>query len=320
MGAIVVRSIGGPAVLQWEPVAPRDLDADQIRIEPAAIGVNYIDTYHRSGLYSVGLPFTPGLEGAGTVTEKGPGVKGVELGDRVAWTDQLGSYAEDIVITADRAVRVPASLSLETAAALMLQGITAHYLTNDTFALGVEHRCLIHAGAGGVGLLLIQLAKEAGAQVFATVSTPEKAELASAAGADHIVGYADFTDDIERLVGPKALDVVYDGVGLATFSRGLGLLRPRGLMALFGRASGAVPALDLGVLAQHGSLHVTSPSLGDHISDGKALSDRVGALFSATLAGRLEVRIGQTWPLRDAAAAHRQLESRASTGKILLLA
>ncbi len=290
-------------------------------VSVVAAGVNYIDTYHRSGIYPLGTPFIPGLEGSGIVEGVGAGVTDFAAGDRVAWTDQLGSYAENVLILAERAVRVGSGMSLVDAAAIMLQGITAHYLATDTFQLGSGHRCLIHAGAGGVGRLLIQMARRAGAEVFTTVSTPEKAALAGEAGATHVINYIedDFVEAIEQMAGDRSLDVVYDGVGLDTFERGLMLLKPRGLMALFGQSSGVVPPFELGTLARLGSLYVTRPTMGSYIAAPADLQKRADQLFGWIVNGEIELRIDRTVPMHDAAEAHRALESRQTAGKILLV-
>lgn len=321
MHAIRVHETGGPNQLVWEEVPRQEPGEGQLLVSVVAAGLNYIDTYHRRGIYPVGLPFTPGLEGSGIVEAVGAGVTGFKEGDRVAWTDQLGSYAEAAIIAADRAVAIPGDFSLMDAAAMMLQGVTAHYLANDTFKLGSGHRCLIHAGAGGVGRLLIQLARRAGAEVFTTVSTPEKAALASEAGATHVINYVvdDFVETIEQIAGDRSLDVVYDGVGVATFEKGLMLLKPRGLMALYGQSSGVVPPFDLGVLARLGSLYVTRPTMGNYISDRSALQGRVDALVAMIGSGELELNVDRTVPLSEAAAAHRALEARETAGKVLLV-
>ncbi len=320
MRAIVVNQTGGPEVLEWTEVADPTPSPGQVVVELAAAGLNYIDTYHRTGLYPLSLPFTPGLEGAGTVTAVGDDVA-LAVGDRVAWTGQLGSYAEQVVLDADRAVPVPEGVDSDVAAAVMLQGLTAHYLAFSTYALQPGDRCLIHAGAGGVGLLLIQIAKKAGAQVFTTVSTDEKAALAAGAGADHVINYRDtsFKDEVERIAGPESLAVVYDGVGATTFDDGLALLRPRGLMALFGQSSGKVPPFDLTRLGAPRSLYVTRPSLFSYVATREELLSRSADVLGWVAEGSLDVRIGQRVPLGQAAEAHRALEARATTGKTLLI-
>jgi NADPH2:quinone reductase len=321
MHSIRVHDPGGPEKLVWEEVDPPRAGDGQLVVSVVAAGVNFIDTYHRQGIYPLGTPFTPGLEGSGIVDEVGPNVTGFTTGDRVAWTDQVGSYGGKAAIAADRAVAVPADFSLMDAAAMMLQGITAHYLATDTFTLESGHRCLIHAGAGGVGRLLIQLARRAGAEVFTTVSTPEKAALASEAGATHVINYVDedFVEVIEQMAGDRSLDVIYDGVGVATFEKGLMLLKPRGLMALFGQSSGVVPPFDLGTLARLGSLYVTRPTMGSYIATRAELQGRADKLFSLVNSGELELRIDRTMPMSEAAEAHRVLQGRETAGKILLV-
>ena len=287
----------------------------------AAAGLNFIDTYHRKGLYPRDLPFVPGQEGSGTVELLGADVKGWKVGDRIAWADVASSYAERVAVPVARAVPVPGAVDLETAAAVMLQGITAHYLATDTFALGPGHRCLIHAGAGGVGQLLIQIAKLLGAEVVATAGGDEKVGLAAGLGADHVIDYTkeDFVEAVEALVGPHSIDVVYDGVGAATFEGGLRVLRRRGLMVTFGNASGPVPAVAPLHLTQGGSLFLTRPSMKDYIATRVELESRVSDLFEWIDEGRLRVSVGSRFDLADAAGAHRALESRSTTGKVLLI-
>lgn len=321
MKAIVIEHTGGPEVLEWKDAEEPSAGPGQVVAEVAAAGLNFIDTYHRGGLYPMKFPLIPGVEGAGTVTEVGPEVEGIEVGDKVAWTLLSRSYAEKVALTADRIVPVPNGVSLEVAAAVMLQGTTAHYLVSDTFPLSASDRCLIHAGAGGVGLLLIQLAKMKGAEVFTTVGTEEKAELARGAGADHVILYrdVDFGDAVESVVGPHGLDVVYDGVGQAVFDRSLELLRPRGMMVQFGNASGAVEPVEPLRLSRGGSLFLTRPTLGNYIATREELLGRTNDLFAWIEAGNLDVRIGATFPMQQAAEAHRALESRQTTGKVLLI-
>ncbi len=321
MHAILMTQTGGPEVLEWVEAPVGEPGAGEIRVTVAAAGVNYIDTYHRRGIYPVELPLTPGLEGAGTVSAVGPEVSGISVGDPVAWSSAMGSYAEEVVLPAAGVVPVPPDMSLEVAAAAMLQGMTAHYLATSTFPLRAGHRCLIHAGAGGVGRILIQLAKIRGAEVFTTVSTEAKAALAESAGADHVIRYGDedFATAVEAIAGPKALDVIYDGVGASTFDAGLGLLKPRGLMALFGQSSGVVPPFDLGRLASLGSLYVTRPTLFSHIAERPELLRRSGEVFEWIQAEDLDIHIGHHWQLSAAADAHRALEARQTSGKVLLL-
>lgn len=319
MRAIRISENGGPEVLTLAEMPEPVPGEGQIVVDIAAAGVNFVDTYQRAGLYPVAVPYTAGLEGAGTVTAVGDGVTETAVGDRVAWCGGQGSYAERCALDAAGVVPVPADVSLDTAAAAMLQGLTAHYLVIDTFPLMPGDRCLVHAGAGGTGLLLIQMAKRLGAEVFTTVGTPAKAELASAAGADHVILYqdVDFAEAIVDIAGPRPLDVVYDGVGAAVFDASLGLLRRRGMMITFGNASGPVPPVAPLRLSQEGSLFLTRPTLWDHVAERADLLARSQDLF-AWIGDGTDVRVGLELPLADAAEAHRRLEGRATTGKILL--
>ena len=321
MHAIQINEIGGPEVLEWAEVSSPMPGPGEVVVRLAAAGLNYVDTYFRRGLYPRDVPFVPGMEGSGTVELMGAGVEGWRVGDRVAWTDVEASYAERVAVPVERAVRVPDSVGTETAAAAMLQGITAHYLATDTFPLGPGHRCLIHAGAGGVGQLLIQIAKLLGAEVVATAGGDEKVALAANAGADHVIDYTkvDFVEAMEALVGKRAIDVVYDGVGAATFEGGLNVLRRRGLMVTFGNASGPVPPISPLQLSQRGSLFLTRPTMKDYISTRVELESRVSDLFEWIQEDRLQVRVGARFALAEAADAHRALESRATTGKVLLV-
>jgi len=319
--AIQVNAPGGPEVLEWVERDDPTPGPGELLVDLAAAGLNYIDTYHRSGLYPMSLPFTPGVEGAGTVAATGDGVDGIVVGDQVGWTGVLGSYTERHIVPADRAVPVPAGLDAAVAAAVLLQGMTAHFLATTTFPLEPGHRCLVHAGAGGVGLLLIQMAKMRGAEVFTTVGSNDKALLAEGAGADHVILYRDedFGDAVERIAGWRPLDVVYDGVGADTFDRGLELLRPRGMMVTFGNASGPVePVLPLR-LSQLGSLFLTRPTLGDYVAAREELEARAGDVFRWIIEGSLHVRIERQLPLRDARIAHELIEGRQTTGKVLLV-
>lgn len=321
MRAIQVTETGGPEVLVPAEVPEPEAGPGQVVIEVAAAGLNYIDTYHRRGLYPMDLPFTPGLECAGTVLDVGDGVAGIAVGDRVATANGIGSYAEQVAVAADVVVPVPDGTDLEAAAAAMLQGMTAHYLVEDTFPLAAGDRCLIHAGAGGVGLLAIQMAVALGAEVFTTVSTEEKAALAAGAGAHHVIRYdeVDFVEAVREISGKeRPLDVVYDGVGVATFDKGLGLIRPRGLMCLFGQASGPVPPVDLQTLNANGSLYVTRPTLFHYIADRTELETRAGAVLGAVADGALDVLVGARFPLEQAGDAHRALEGRRTQGKVLI--
>ncbi len=320
MKAVLVEKLGGPEVLETSEIPVPAPGPGELLVSVEASGLNYIDTYHRSGAYPMRLPFTPGVEGAGTVTAIGDGVEAFKPGDRVGWVYVLGSYSESHVIPADRAVLLPDSIDTATAAALLLQGITSHYLATDTFSLSPGDRCVIHAGAGGVGLLLTQIAKKMGATVFATVGTEEKAALASEAGADHVIVYTreDFQTAIEEIIGAEEIDVVYDGVGAATFEKGLDLLRPRGMMVTFGNASGPPPEISPLILAQKGSLFLTRPTLLHYISTPDELVQRVRELFAWVRDGSLQVRIGAEFSLDQAAEAHRALEGRSTTGKVLI--
>ncbi|MDJ0767199.1 MAG: quinone oxidoreductase [Ilumatobacter sp.] len=321
MWGIQIDEAGGPEVMVWRELPDPEPDAGQIVVETAAAGLNFIDTYQRTGLYAVPLPWVLGLEGSGTVVAVGDGVTMWSIGDRVAWPGSPGSYATKVALPADRVVAVPESVDLETAAALPLQGMTAHYLATDTYALTEGSRCLVHAGAGGVGLLLIQIAKLLGAEVFTTVGTPEKAELAGAAGADHTILYrdVDFAEAITGIAGARPLDVVYDGVGKTVFDQSLSLLRKRGTMATFGNASGPVDPVSPLTLSSNGSIFLTRPTLFDYIAERDELERRAADLYGWVADGRLDVRIGARFALEDAADAHRALEGRQTTGKVLLI-
>ncbi|HUF15528.1 MAG TPA: quinone oxidoreductase [Acidimicrobiia bacterium] len=320
MKAIVVNEAGGPDNLRLEEVAEPTAGPGEIIVDVGAAGLNFIDTYHRGGLYPLEFPFIPGLEGAGTVAAVGDEVDGLSVGDRVGWTDVRGSYAERHVIPADRAIVIPDDLSTDVVAAVMLQGLTAHYLASDTFPLSQGDRCLIHAGAGGVGLLLTQVARMKGARVITTVGTEDKAELSKQAGAEEVIVYTqvDFKDAVEDLVGPNALDVVFDGVGKATFDKGIDLLRPRGMMVTFGNASGPVPEISPLILAQKGSIFLTRPTMAHYLRTRQEFVGRATELFGWIAQGDLDVRIGASYPLAEAAEAHRALEARRTTGKVLL--
>ena len=290
-----------------------------------AAGVNYIDVYNREGRYKAPLPFVLGQEAAGVVSAIGSDVskdaREVAVGDRVAYTSVLGSYAEYAAVPADRLVKIPAGVSEREAAAAMLQGMTAHYLSHDTYPLKKGETALIHAAAGGVGLLLVQMAHNLGVRVIATVSTEEKARLAGAAGADEVIPYTkvDFEAETKRLTGGKGVDVVYDSVGKTTFDKGLNVLRPRGMMVLFGGSSGAVAPVDPLVLTQKGSIFLTRPSLGNYIATAQELQQRAAAVFGMIRDGKLKLRIEHVYPLAQAQQAHRDLEGRKTTGKLLLL-
>ncbi|MEV0146431.1 MULTISPECIES: quinone oxidoreductase [unclassified Nonomuraea] len=314
MRAIVIAAHGGPEVLEYVERPDPEPGQGEVVVDVAAAGVNYIDTYHRSGAYPLALPAAIGSEGAGAVSAVGPGVRDVAVGDIVAWASVLGSYAEKAVVPADRLVPVPDGVDAELAAATMLQGMTAHYLTHSTHAVREGDHVLVHAGAGGMGQLLIQLAKLRGAKVHATVSTAEKEKLAREAGADEVLRYDDFA---EALSG--RMDVVYDGVGAATFDGGLKALRPRGLMALYGAASGPVPPVDPQTLNKNGSLFLTRPTLVHYIAEREELLQRASDLFGWIREGRLRINVSARYPLAEAARAHEDLTSRRTTGKLLLI-
>ena len=319
MKAITIERTGGPEVL-----TPVDVEAPapaegQVLVDVAAAGVNYIDTYHRDGTYPQPLPFRPGLEGAGRVRALGAGVEGFSVGDLVAWKGAPGSYAEQVAVAAGELVPVPEGVQPETAAALLLQGLTAHYLATSTHPVAEGEWVVVHAAAGGVGLLLTQIVKLRGGHVLATTSTPEKAELARAAGADEVTGYDGFAARARELTGGRGAAVVYDGVGRDTFDAGLEALRPRGLMALYGGSSGQVPPFDLQRLNGAGSLYVTRPTLAHYASDPAELRARAAELLGWVATGRLDVRIGHRYPLQEASRAHEDLQARRTTGKLLLL-
>ena len=307
--------------MQLDEVPPPEPSGGEALVEVAAIGVNYIDVYFRTGLYKAPLPLTLGLEAAGTVRAVGPGVTAVAVGDRVAWTGVPGAYAEMALVPANRLVKLPAALSFRDGAAAMLQGMTAHYLACSTHPLKPGDACLVHAAAGGVGLLLCQVAKMRGATVVATVSTEAKAALARAAGADHVILYSqeDFVAGVRKATDGAGVHVVYDGVGATTFAKGLDCLRPRGMMVLFGAASGPVPPFDLAELNTKGSLYVTRPSLFHYVMRDDELHARAADVLGWIAAGALRLRIEEDYPLARAADAHRALEGRKTTGKVLLI-
>jgi NADPH2:quinone reductase len=321
MKAIQVQQVGGPEAMQVVDLPLPQPKPNDAVIKVAAAGVNFIDVYYREGRYKAPIPLVPGQEGAGVVTSIGSEVTSLKVGDRVAWAGVLGSYAEYAAIPADRLVPIPKGVSDEQAAAAMLQGMTAHYLSHDTYPLKQGETALVHAAAGGVGLLLTQMAHNIGARVIGTVSTEEKAELARGAGAHDVILYteSDFETETKRLTGGKGVDVIYDSVGKTTFEKGLNLLRPRGMMVLFGGSSGAVPPFDLILLSQKGSLYVTRPSLAHYIATREELVARSAAVFGLIAAGRLKLRIQHKYPLTEAGHAHRDLEGRKTTGKILLV-
>jgi NADPH2:quinone reductase len=320
MRAIQVRKTGGPKVLELVDLPKPEPKAGEVLVKVEAAGVNFIDTYLREGRYPAELPFVPGQEAAGVVVAVGDDVVGFEIGDRVAWSGTRGAYAEFACVPAAGLLKIPEGISLEDAAAVMVQGMTAHYLAHDTYAIQAGDTVLIHAGAGGVGLLLTQMAKMLGARVITTVSTEAKAELSRGAGADQVILYMqqNFAEEVKRITDGDGLPVVYDSVGKTTFEDSLKCLRPRGLMALFGASSGAVPPFDLIRLSTMGSLYVTRPTMKDYLRTREELERRASDVFGWMARGKLEVRIGHRYPLAQAAQAHRDLEGRKTTGKVLL--
>jgi NADPH2:quinone reductase len=321
MKAIRVHSPGGLEVLRHEDVPDPQPKAGEALVRIEAAGVNFIDVYHRTGLYKAPMPFTLGQEGAGTVLAVAADVKDLAPGDRVAWATLLGAYAEKATVPTERLVKIPEGVTTRQAAAAMLQGMTAHYLACATYPLKPGDTCLVHAAAGGVGLLLCQVAKMRGARVIGTVSTPEKARLAREAGADEVIDYTtqDFEAEARRLTGGKGVQVVYDSVGKTTFEKGLGCLAPRGMMVLFGQSSGPVGLFDPLVLAQRGCLYLTRPSLAVYTAARDELLARAGDVLGWVRDGRLKLRIVHEFPLEKAAEAHAALEGRRTTGKVLLL-
>ena len=320
MKAIQITTIGGPEVLKVSELANPAPGAGEILIRVHAAGVNFIDVYFREGKYKTPLPFVLGGEGSGTVEALGEGVSGFSVGEPVAWYGPLGSYAELAVVKAGIVVKVPDGVSLETAAAMMMQGITAHYLAYSTYPIKAGDTVLVHAAAGGVGSLLTQFASSLGARVLATVSTEEKARIARNAGASEAILYGDtdFEVEVKRLTDGKGVDVVYDGVGKSTFEQSLRCLRTRGMLALYGAASGPVPPFDLARLSTLGSLFVTRPLSLDYVKTREELTKRTDMLFDWVLKGKLKIHIDKVYPLEDAALAHRALESRETIGKLIL--
>ena len=321
MKAIQVKQPGGPEALELVEIPVPQPKANEAVVKIAAVGVNFIDTYQREGRYKLPLPFVAGQEGAGVVTAVGSEVTSVKPGDRVAWAGIQGSYAEYIAAPANRLVTVPTGVSDREAAAMMLQGMTAHYLARSTFPLKPGETALVHAAAGGVGLLLVQIAHDIGARVIGTVSTEEKAKLARAAGADDIILYThnDFESETRRLTSGKGVDVVYDSVGKTTFEKSLNVLRPRGMMVLFGGSSGAVPPFDPIILSTKGSLFLTRPTLGHYTATREELEARASELFDMVAKKKLKLRIEHIYPLAEAQQAHRDLEGRKTTGKLVLV-
>lgn len=321
MKAIQIQRNGGPEVLTLGEVAPQAPGQGQVQIRVHAAGVNFIDVYHRSGLYKNSLPFVPGVEGAGVVEALGDGVEGFSVGDRVAWCMNPGGYAEYATIPARVVVHLPDAVSFELGAAVMLQGLTAHYLVKSTFPLQAGQTALIHAAAGGVGLLLVQMAKAIGATVIGTTSSEAKAELVRNAGADHVVRYTeeDFIAAVKRLTADKGVNVVYDSVGATTFEGSLKCLRPRGMMVSFGQSSGPVEPIQPLALSAAGSLYLTRPNLAHYMLDRSEVEWRSGELFAMLAEGKLDVRVDKRYPLAEAAQAHIALESRRTAGKLILI-
>lgn len=321
MNAVRVHQSGGPEVLRLEELPTPVPGPAEVLVRIEAIGVNFVDIYQREGIYKMQLPFTVGSEGAGVVEAVGREVADVKPGDRVAYTGVLGAYATHAVAPAARLVKLPAGVDTRTAAAAMLQGVTAHYLTHSTYPLGPADTALLHAAAGGVGLLLTQMGKMRGAKIIGTVSTQEKAGLARGAGADEVILYSqqDFEAETKRITGGRGVQVVYDSVGKTTFDKSLNCLAPRGYLVLFGQSSGVVPPFDIQLLNAKGSLFLTRPTSRDYMLTREELMKRAGDVLGWIAAGRLKVRIDRTYPLAQAAEAHTALASRATAGKVLLI-
>jgi NADPH2:quinone reductase len=321
MKAVCVHTPGGIEALRYEDVPTPTPKAGEALVKIEAVGINFIDIYTRSGMYKNPLPLTLGQEGAGVVEALGPNITEVQVGDRVAYSGTPGSYAEYAVVPAARLVKIPDGLTAQDAAAAMLQGMTAHYLTHTTYPLAPSDTALVHAAAGGVGLLLVQMAKRRGARVFGTVSTEDKAKLAKEAGADEAILYTqqDFEVEVKRLTNGHGVQVVYDSVAKTTFEKGLNCLAPRGYMVLYGQSSGPVPPFDLAQLGAKGSLFITRPTLGHYTLTREELLQRSGDVLGWIRGGQLKLRIDEVFPLQDAGEAHRRLEGRQSTGKLLLV-
>lgn len=321
MKAVRIHAPGGPEAMKYEDAPEPTAKPGEAVVKVEAAGINYIDVYFRSGQYKAELPITLGMEAGGTVSAVGPGVTDVKVGDKVAYTGIPGAYAEYATVPAPRLVTLPAGISTKQGAAAMLQGMTAHYLACSTYPLKPGDVCLVHAAAGGVGLLLCQMAKMRGARVIGTVSTEEKAKLAREAGASDVILYttADFEAEVKRLTDGKGVHVVYDSVGKTTFDKGFNCLRPRGVMALYGQSSGPTGPFDLQVLNAKGSLFVTRPSLNHHVATREELVQRAGEVLGWIREGKVKLRTELSFPLKDAAEAHRALEGRKTTGKVLLI-
>ena len=321
MKAIQIEEFGGSEVMKYSDVPLPVTGPDQVLVKLGACGVNFIDVYQRTGLYKVNLPYILGLEGAGIIVEMGSEVSGFSAGDQVAYTGIPGSYAQYTLVPGERLMRLPVGVDSRSGAAAMLQGMTAHYLVHSTYPVKPGDSCLIHAAAGGVGLLLIQMAKRCGARVIGTVSSEEKARLAKEAGADEVILYTqqDFEEEVKRLTGGRGVNVVYDSVGKTTFDKSLNSLVPQGYMVLYGQSSGPVPPFDPLILNAKGSLFLTRPSLFHYIADRNSLEERAGEVLGWIASGELKLRTEHTYALSDAAEAHRSLEERKTTGKVLLI-
>jgi NADPH:quinone reductase len=321
MKAIQAKQCGSPDVMQLADLPVPQPGPQDALVKTEAIGVNFIDVYHRTGLYKLDLPMTPGMEAAGVVEAVGAGVTSLKPGDRVAYAMALGAYAEYQAVPAVKLVRVPDGVTMEQAAAAMLQGMTAHYLTNSTYVLKPGHTALVHAAAGGAGQLLVQMARNAGARVIGTVSTEAKAAIAREAGCDEVILYStqDFEAETRQLTGGKGVEVVYDSVGQTTYLKSFNCLKPRGLLVLFGQSSGAVPPIDPLMLSSKGSLYVTRPTLAHHLLTREEVEWRAGEVLNGVKSGRLRLRIEKKYPLAEAPQAHRDLESRKLAGKLLLI-
>lgn len=321
MKAICISQTGGPEVLKYINVPVPEISSGEVLLKIEAIGINFIDTYHRSGLYPINLPFIPGLEAAGVVEQIGPKVKDINIGDRVAYNGIPNSYAEYVTAPESKLVKLPKEINNQIGAAMMLQGMTAHYLTHSTYPIKETDTVLIHAAAGGVGLLLVQMAKACGAKVFGTVSTPDKANIAWDAGADKVIIYTkqNFGKEVNRFTNDRGVDVVYDGVGLSTYEQSLTSLRSRGTLVLFGQSSGPVPPINPLILSQTGSLYLTRPTLIDYSATQEEFHQRANDMFELVQSGRLKIRIDKTLPFSKATEAHQLLEERRTSGKLLLI-
>jgi NADPH2:quinone reductase len=318
--AIRIHETGGPDKMKWEDAEVGKPGKGEIRVKHHAVGLNYIDTYQRSGLYPIELPAVLGMEGAGEVVDVGPDALGFKAGDRVAYANPMGSYAEERIMPAARAVKLPDNIAYETAAAMMLQGMTVRYLLRQTFIVGPETTLLMHAAAGGVGLIACQWAKHLGATVIGTAGSKEKCELAKSHGATHMINYReeDFVARVKEITDGKGVDVVYDSIGQDTYPKSLDCLRPLGLFVTFGNASGPIKNFDVGGLAQKGSLYVTRPTLFTYTASREDLEANAADLFDVVGSGAVKIAVNQTYPLADAAQAHRDLESRKTTGSTIL--